>query len=68
MEREGVNGVKWEYTGGTHQRATGTILVKGGERQRVSLTCSLSPSDRRAAYKVRTDVRRAVRDARGAKP
>lgn len=64
MKKEGVRGFTWSYTKSAHQRVEGFITVKGGQLRSVTLTCSLSPSDRRAAHHVRNDIRRAVREAR----
>lgn len=64
LAKEGVRGFAWSYTGSTHQRVEGFITVKGGQLRSVTLTCSLSPSDRKAAFHVRKDARRAVKQAR----
>lgn len=64
LERAGVEDLFWSFTGSTHQRVTGTITVKGGKRVSVSLTCSVSPSDHRALYRVRSDIKRMVANAR----
>ena len=64
LAKEGVRGFAWSYTGSTHQRVEGFITVKGGQLRSVILTCSLSPSDRKAAHHVRKDARRAVQRAR----
>lgn len=60
----GVEDFVWSFTGSAHQRVVGFVTVKGGKRVQVTLTCSVSPSDYRAIYRVRSDVRRLVANAR----
>jgi hypothetical protein len=60
---EGLRQLEWTMLG-SHQRLSGAITVRGGRVVAVGVVVSVSPSDHRAALKVRTDIRRAIAASR----
>lgn len=60
---EGLRQLEWRIMGSTHQQLLGVITAKGSRVVPIAITCSASPSDWRAAHRVRSDIRRAIRAA-----